>query len=70
MNKYDILKVLKDTRKSKGLTLTGVSKALKLHRNTLSRIEIGKCAGVKYDVIRRYADYLELELVLIHKSKL
>ena len=70
MNEYSILKVLKDTRKSKGVTLVEVSKVLKVHRNTLSRIESGKCAGVKYDVISRYADYLELELVLIHKSKL
>ena len=70
MTEKEFLEILKRTRKDRKITLSKASELLGIHRNSLSRIERGKIANVKFDFICRYAAILDCEVVLIHRSRL
>lgn len=69
MIEKDIIKVLSKVRREKKITFIEASESLGLHRNSLSRLELGKVKNVRYEFINRYAELLGYDLVLIHRLK-
>lgn len=61
-------KILKVARVQEGLTMEETSKALGIHRNTLTKYEKGDYSSMTLAVLKRYVDLLGVDVKEVYDN--